>query len=154
MGLASPNNGQRNYSRCGAECRASNCNTRQRNTTTYTRNQPFGTATDRDDVSRCSEDCYEVRHKTVCGGYFGSGNKDSFPPVNCNHDGGVNLFSARDDTAVQSNPVARGMDGSYPYEPVSSTESLLWDNSSDILTQSYEDADGNPPTHETALDFD
>ena len=126
MGLASPNNGQRNYSRCSAECRACNCNTRQRNTTTYTRSQPFGAATDRHDVSRCTEDCYETRHKSGYGGYFGSNNNDKFPPI-CNRDGGAPLpsppFCARDDTAVQSNPVTLGVEGRYPYEPVSRTES-------------------------------
>ena len=126
------------------QCRASNSNTRQRNTTLYTRNQPF----DRDDVSRCSEDYFEVGHKAGYGGYFGSDNKDSFPSNNYNCDGG-----ARDDPAVQSNPVARGMDGGYPYQPVSGTKILLWDNSSDILTQINEVAHGNPPTHDTALDF-
>ena len=46
------------------------------------------------------------------------------------------------------------MDCGYPYEPVSSTESLLLDNSNDIPTQSDENADGNPPTHATVLNFD
>ena len=32
-------------------------------------------------------------------------------------------FCARDDTAVQSNPVTLGVEGRYPYEPVSRTES-------------------------------
>ena len=89
MGLASPNSRQRTCSRYSAECRASNSNTRQHNTTTYTGSQPFGTATDN-----------EVRHETVYGGYFGSDNKGSFPPVSYNRDGGVNPFGARDDAAV------------------------------------------------------
>jgi len=159
VGGAASDNKQRGYSDCSVECSSSNSNAHQRNTVADSRNEQYDASTERDDASRRGEDERETRHRTGHGDCVVNDelnnsvyvyNTDSFPLVNNSHNGdphlpGTAFFDVTDD---QADAATHDRNVDCQYEPVSSTDSLLRDLSSDLLGQDI----GNMPVITPAQD--
>ena len=163
VGGASSDNKQRGYSNRSAECSASNSNARQRNTIADSRNEQYDASTERDDTSRRGEDERETRLRTGHGDCVVNDehnnsvyvyNADSFPRVNNKHNGDPHLPGTVDVTDGQADAVMHDMSVVCQHEPVSSTDSLLRDLSSDILSQDIENIPVITPAQDSLPDLD
>ena len=164
-GGAPSDNKQRGCSHYSAECSASKNNARQRNTVADSRTEQFEASTERDDASRRGEDECETRHRTghgdcVVNDELNSSvyiyNIDSFPLVNNSHNGDLHLPGTAflDVTDGQADAATHDRSVDCQYEPVSSTDSLLRELSSDILGQDIENIPVITPAQDSPPDLD
>ena len=120
-------------------------------------------STERDDASRRGEDECKARHRTGHGDCIVNDelnnsvyvyNTDSFPLINNSHNGDPHLPGTIDVTDGQADAAKHNRSVDYQYEPVSSTDGLLRDMSSDILGQDIENIPVITPAQDSPPDLD
>ena len=127
------------------------------------RNEQFDASTERDDASLKGEDEDDARHRTGHGDCVVNDeldntvyvfNADNFSLVNINNNGDLHLPGTADISDGQADAATHDRSVVCQYEPVSSTDSLLCDLSSDILGQNIENIPVNTPAQDSLLDLD